>query len=79
MDHSTESHGTYEHPPIVAVLSLATVEYGGWALLSFISGREGLADWQSASSEPGTHTRASSSYLRLSIWSFLPRGVSSDY
>ena len=32
--------------PIVAVLSLVTVEYGGWALLSFISGREGLADWQ---------------------------------
>ena len=28
--------------PIVAVLSLVTVEYGGWALLSFISGREGL-------------------------------------
>jgi hypothetical protein len=32
--------------PIVAVLSLVTVEHGGWALLSFISGREGLADWQ---------------------------------
>jgi hypothetical protein len=32
--------------PIVAVLSLVTVEYGGWALLTFISGREGLADWQ---------------------------------
>src|SRR4029453_14415729 len=32
--------------PIVAVLSLVTVEYGGWALLSFISGREGPADWQ---------------------------------
>jgi hypothetical protein len=32
--------------PIVAVLSLVTVEYGGWALLTFITGREGLADWQ---------------------------------
>jgi hypothetical protein len=32
--------------PIVAVLLLVTVEYGGWALLSFISGREGLGDWQ---------------------------------
>jgi hypothetical protein len=31
--------------PVVAVPSLVTVEYGGWALLSFISGREGLADW----------------------------------
>jgi hypothetical protein len=47
--------------PIVAVLSLVTVEYGGWALLSFISGREGLGDWQKASSEPGTPTPASSS------------------
>jgi hypothetical protein len=28
--------------PIVAVLSLVTVEYGGWALLSFISGRRAL-------------------------------------
>jgi hypothetical protein len=32
--------------PIVAVLSLVTVEYGGWALLSFITGRQGLTDWQ---------------------------------
>jgi hypothetical protein len=32
--------------PIAVVLSLVTVEYGGWALLTFLSGREGLADWQ---------------------------------
>lgn len=32
--------------PIVFVLSLVTVEYGGWALLTFITGRVGLADWQ---------------------------------
>lgn len=32
--------------PIVAILSLVTVEYGGWALLSFICGRDGLSDWQ---------------------------------
>jgi hypothetical protein len=30
--------------PIVAVLSLVTVEYGGWALLSFISARRGQLD-----------------------------------
>jgi hypothetical protein len=30
--------------PIVAVLSLVTVEYGGWALLTFLSGRAGLAE-----------------------------------
>jgi hypothetical protein len=32
--------------PILAVLSLVTVECGGWALLSYTAGREGLADWQ---------------------------------
>jgi len=32
--------------PIVAVLSLVSVEYGGWALLTYISGRAGLAGWQ---------------------------------
>ena len=33
--------------PIVAVLSLVTVEYGGWALLTFISARRGqLNDFQ---------------------------------
>ena len=30
--------------PVVAVLALITVEYGGWALLTFITGREGLSD-----------------------------------
>ena len=30
--------------PIVAVLSLVTVEYGGWALLTFISARSGQLD-----------------------------------
>ena len=34
--------------PIVALLSLVTVEYGGWALLSFITSRQGqLSDVQS--------------------------------
>ena len=32
--------------PIVALLSLAGVEYGGWALLSFLTAREGLSDFQ---------------------------------
>jgi hypothetical protein len=30
--------------PIVAVLSLVTVEYGGWALLTFVSARRGTLD-----------------------------------
>jgi hypothetical protein len=29
--------------PIVALISLVTVESGGWALLSYITGREGLS------------------------------------
>jgi hypothetical protein len=32
--------------PIAAIIALVSVEYGGWALLTFLSGREGLADWQ---------------------------------
>jgi hypothetical protein len=32
--------------PIVSLLSLAGVEYGGWALLSFLTVREGLSDLQ---------------------------------
>ena len=32
--------------PIVAVLSLVTVEFGGRALLTFLTGRERLSDWQ---------------------------------
>ena len=31
--------------PIVSIVSLVTVETGGWALLSFLTGREGLAGW----------------------------------
>lgn len=32
--------------PIIALGSLVTVEYGGWALLSFLTAREGLTDPQ---------------------------------
>jgi hypothetical protein len=32
--------------PIVSLLSLVAVEYGGWALLSFLTVREGLSDSQ---------------------------------
>ena len=40
--------------PIAAVISLVSVEYGGWALLTFVSRPEGLADWQT---EPRMPTR----------------------
>jgi hypothetical protein len=32
--------------PIISLGSLITVEYGGWALLSFLTAREGLTDSQ---------------------------------
>ena len=32
--------------PIVSVLSLVTVEYGGYALLGFLNKGDGLNDWQ---------------------------------
>jgi hypothetical protein len=32
--------------PIISLLALASVEYGGWALLSFLTVREGLSDFQ---------------------------------
>ena len=40
--------------PIVAIVPIVTVEYGGWALLTFISGRHGLASAQHRSFEQGT-------------------------
>ncbi len=32
--------------PIISLLSLVTVAYGGWALLTFLTGRGGLTDSQ---------------------------------
>jgi len=32
--------------PIIAVLSLVSVEYGGWALLGFIAGRENIGEFR---------------------------------
>jgi hypothetical protein len=32
--------------PILAIIALVIVEDGGWALLTFLAGRAGLADWQ---------------------------------
>jgi hypothetical protein len=59
--------------PIVAVLSLVTVEYGGWALLSFISGREGLADWQTGFFRAGHAHAGVLLLLSLVYLLYLPR------
>jgi hypothetical protein len=59
--------------PIVAVLSLVTVEYGGWALLTFITGREGLADWQKSFFRAGHAHAGVLLVLSLVYLLYLPR------
>jgi uncharacterized membrane protein len=64
--------------PIVAVLSLVTVEYGGWALLSFISARRGqLSDFQTTFFRAG-HAHAGV-LLVLSLVYFLYLGSRTDF
>jgi hypothetical protein len=64
--------------PIVAVLSLVSVEYGGWALLSFISGREGLADWQKGFFRAGHAHAGVLLALTLVYLLYLPRADFSE-
>jgi hypothetical protein len=64
--------------PIVAVLSLVTVEYGGWALLTFISGREGLADWQKGFFRAGHAHAGVLLVLSLVYLLYLPRADFSE-
>jgi heme/copper-type cytochrome/quinol oxidase subunit 4 len=64
--------------PIVALLSLITVEYGGWALLSFISSRRGqLSDFQTTFFRAG-HAHAGV-LLVLSLVYFLYLGSRTDF
>lgn len=68
--------------PIVAVLSLVGVEYGGWALLSFISGRArrraGLSDWQKGFFRAGHAHAGVLLVLSLVYLLYLPRADFSD-
>jgi hypothetical protein len=64
--------------PIVAVLSLVSVEYGGWALLSFVSGRAGLADWQKGFFRAGHAHAGVLLVLSLVYLLYLPRADFSD-
>jgi hypothetical protein len=59
--------------PIAVVLSLVTVEYGGWALLTFLSGREGLADWQKSFFRAGHAHAGVLLVLALVYLLYLPR------
>jgi uncharacterized membrane protein len=64
--------------PIVAVLSLVTVEYGGWALLSFMSARRGqLSDFKTTFFRAG-HAHAGV-LLVLSLVYFLYLGSRTDF
>jgi hypothetical protein len=64
--------------PIVALLSLVTVEYGGWALLSFVSTRRGqLSDFQTQFFRAG-HAHAGV-LLVLSLVYFLYLGSRTDF
>ena len=42
--------------PAVSVLSLISVEYGGWALLGFLTGRGQLGQFREQFSGPATPT-----------------------
>jgi hypothetical protein len=64
--------------PIAAVFSLVTVEYGGWALLTFISGREGLANWQKGFFRAGHAHAGVLLVLSLVYLLYLPRAEFSD-
>ena len=64
--------------PIVVVLSLVTVEYGGWALLSFVSARRGqLNDFQTQFFRAG-HAHAGV-LLVLSLVYFLYLDARTDF
>jgi hypothetical protein len=64
--------------PIAAVLSLVSVEYGGWALLTFRTGREGLAQWQRGFFRAGHAHAGVLLVLSLVYLLYLPRADFSD-
>jgi hypothetical protein len=59
--------------PIAAVLSLVTVEFGGSALLGFLTGREGLSDWQKGMFRAGHAHAGVLLVLSLVYLLYLPR------
>lgn len=59
--------------PIAAVLSLVTVEFGGSALLGFLTGSEGLSDWQKGMFRAGHAHAGVLLVLSLVYLLYLPR------
>jgi hypothetical protein len=64
--------------PIVAIIALVSVEYGGWALLTFLSGREGRADWQTGFFRAGHAHAGVLLVLSLVYLFYLPRADFSE-
>jgi hypothetical protein len=64
--------------PIVAVISLVTVEYGGWALLSFYTGRDRLTDFQTTCFRAGHAHAGVLLILSLVYFLYLPRAEFSE-
>lgn len=64
--------------PIIVVVSLVTVEYGGWALLTFICGRGGLADWKKSFFRAGHAHAGVLLVLSLVYLLYLPRAEFSN-
>jgi hypothetical protein len=59
--------------PIAAIFSVVTVEYGGWALLGFLTGRQGLSDWQKGFFRAGHAHAGVLLVLALVYLLYLPR------
>lgn len=64
--------------PIYALLALVTVEWGGWALLNFLTGRAEFADWQVAFVRAGHAHAGVLLVLSLVYLLYLPRAEYSD-
>ncbi len=59
--------------PIVSIVAIVTVAWGGWSLLSFITGGEGLADWQKTFFRAGHAHAGVLQVLSLVYLLYLPR------
>lgn len=64
--------------PIYALLALVTVEWGGWALLNFRTGRAEFKDWQVAFVRAGHAHAGVLLVLSLVYLLYLPRAEYSD-
>jgi hypothetical protein len=73
-----ENDGAHEDPADRRSAVARSVEYGGWALLTYISGRAGLADWQKGFFRAGHAHAGVLLVLSLVYLLYLPRAEFSD-